>query len=506
MIKGHMTIELADGKTGKVVERHEDDNLVTNGIKHYFKNMGMFNSTPFYQYTGQIMNNNPQNLAIPLFGGLLLFDTAQEETAEHIFVSGGTKMTGNGINGYTSNDSVTEFGSYNSEESGWQSDGSFKQVWDFTTTQANGTIACACLVPRNYGAHGEGNGTSKVVKTALTGMTDIAWYQYAGLNQAKQLLSRADQFFGAGFEAYPIYINAEDNYAIILGYKVGYYSGSQQFKAVKVAFPWGKFDIRDGYQNGGRVLGNVQDIALPSQLDASRAWINRPYALLGRDSDGAFYIAVNTAGYSSYNFNATYPTHIVKFVVGANDTVTCEYVMSLTPSLIGETVGDFYYSSPNTLAVVGNSLFLATNTAYNTISRERWYKINLSTQVVESVEDDTVSSFTAFAVRSNAIVINDSNSIYYHNSINQVVKVDLTSKTVTSLNSYEAAQGGSYYGFVDDRCALLYNQGYGGNEVITGTVFRWLHFLSTINNLESPVIKTPDKTMKVTYVLRFDEQ
>ena len=93
MIKGHMTIELADGKTGEVVERHEDDNLVTNGIKHYFKNMGFMNPTPIYNTTGQLIANNPQNLAIPLFGGLLLFDTAQTENAEHIFVSGGTKMT-----------------------------------------------------------------------------------------------------------------------------------------------------------------------------------------------------------------------------------------------------------------------------------------------------------------------------------------------------------------------------------------------------------------------------
>lgn len=505
MIKGHMTIELADGKTGKVVEKHEDDNLVTNGVKHYFKNMGFLNPTPLFNNTGQLIVNNLQNFAIPLFGGLLLFDTAQTENAEHIFVSGGTKMTGNGINGYTSNDSVTEFGSYNSEESGWQSDGSFKQVWDFTTSQANGTIACACLVPRNYGAYGEGNSTSKVIKTAPTGMTDVAFYQYAGYPVIKQLLSRPDQFFGAGYEAYPMYINADENYAIMLGYKAGG-NVPQQFKAVKVAFPWNKIDIRDGMNNGGRVIGEVQDIAIPSQINTSRAWINRPYSFIGRDRSGAFYLAINSAGYSNYNFNATYPTHIVKFVVGTNDTVTCEYVMALSPSLIGQTTGDYYYSSPHHLEVIGDSLFLATGTAYNALDRAKWFKINLSTRVAETIEDLTASNFTAFAAPSNSIAIPDSDSIYSLGNQSNTVKVDLVAKTVTSLNGYDGALVGSYYGLVDNRCAFYYNTGDAGSNPVTGQIYRYLHFLSTINNLESPVVKTADKTMKVTYVLRFDAE
>ena len=504
MIKGHMTIELADGKTGKVVEKHEDDNLVTNGVKHYFKNMGLFNPTPFYLMGGQIAQDNLQDLAIPLFGGLLLFDTAQVENAEHIFVSGGTKMTGNGINGYTSNDTVTEFGSYNSEESGWQSDGSFKQVWDFTTTQANGTIACACLVPKNYGAYGEGNSTSKVIKTSSTGMGSVAWYQYVGLAYSKQLLSAPQTYFGAGFEAYPIYINTDENYAIMLGYKAGG-STPQLFKAVKVAFPWNKFDIRDGYQNGGRVLGAVQDISLPSQLDSSRAFVNRPYSFIGRDDDGAFYVAVNSVAYNATYFNVTYPVHIVKFVVGTDDTVACEYVMALTPSLIGETVGNFYYNQPHHLEIVNKNLFFATGASPYTIDKTKWFKINVSTQVVEAMEDLTASNFTTLAQTSNSLAIKDSDSIYFFAGQANTVKADLTAKTVTSLNGYDTNLAASYYGLLDDKCALLYSIGDGGVVIPVGSIYRYTHFLSTINNLESPVIKTADKTMKVTYVLRFDE-
>ena len=473
MIKGHMTIELGDGKTGEVVERHEDDNLVTNGIKHYFKNMGFMNPTPIYNTTGQLIANNPQNLAIPLFGGLLLFDTAQTENAEHIFVSGGTKMT---------------------------------QVWDFTTSQANGTIACACLVPRNYGAYGEGNGTSRVIKTNPAGMTDYAFYQYPGYPLTKQLLSRPDQFFGAGYEAYPIYINTDDNYAILLGYKAGGNS-PQQFKTVKVAFPWSKIDIRDGMNNGGRVIGEVQDVTIPSQINASRAWVNRPYSFIGRDRSGAFYLAINSVGYASYNFNATYPTHIVKFVVGANDAVTCEYVMALSPSLIGQTTGDYFYITPHHLEIVGDNLFLATGTVSNTLDRTKWYKINLNTRVAETVEDLTASNFTGFAPPWLNIAVHDSDSIYILNASPNMAKVDLVAKTVVSLNAFEGSMPNiGYYGLIDDRCALYVSINDSPNNPVAGQIYRYLHFLSTINNLESPVVKTPDKTMKVTYVLRFDAE
>lgn len=504
-IKGHMTIELADAKTGKVVERHEDDNLVTNGVKHYFKNMGIFNVTPFQRAGGTLMSGHPDNLAIPMFGGLLLFDTAQTESVEHIFVSGGTKMTGNGINGYSSNDSVTEFGSYNSAESGWQSDGSFKQVWDFTTTQANGTIACACLCPYNYGAYGDGNATSKEQKTSSSGMSasSNSWWGYVGMSQTKQLLSRPDQFFGTGFEAYPIKIDHENNYAILLGFNNNVVPC--QLKYVKVAFPWNKFDIRDGYENGGRPLGEVHDITLPSQVTTySNRVVQRHHAFLGRGNDGAFYLAINTVGANNTYFNATSPVIIVKLVEGQNNTVTCEYVMTLTPSVIGETTGNFYYNSPHCLQVVGDSLFLATGLASGTLNKEMWYKINLQTQVVERVTDNTISTFASFASQGWRFPVQDSNSVYFMGGGVNTVKVDLTAKEVTSLNSWESAQGGGYYGLIDNKTAAVYSSGDVGYNPVVLQIYRWTHFLSTINNLESPVVKTADKTMKVTYVLRFD--
>ena len=56
-----------------------------------------------------------------------------------------------------------------------------------------------------------------------------------------------------------------------------------------------------------------------------------------------------------------------------------------------------------------------------------------------------------------------------------------------------------------------WNIGYDDNPVLYyierhNTRSRMPRFLSTINNLESAVVKTADKTMKVTYVIDFEPE
>ena len=49
---------------------------------------------------------------------------------------------------------------------------------------------------------------------------------------------------------------------------------------------------------------------------------------------------------------------------------------------------------------------------------------------------------------------------------------------------------------------LYYVAQYGSTSNYHYRSFRYLgNYLATINNLESPVVKTADKTMKVTYII-----
>lgn len=142
MLKGHLEIELKDTNTGEVT-KHEEDNMVTSAIA---KLLGLCASS-----TGGT-NNNSSSLSsflLPLsskgLGGLLLFDGALEENDNNIHFP--TDVTLVGCSGRKANSSSKLIGSYNETES-HRNDNGFTSVWDFNTSQANGTIASLALT--NY--------------------------------------------------------------------------------------------------------------------------------------------------------------------------------------------------------------------------------------------------------------------------------------------------------------------------------------------------------------------
>ena len=154
-MKGQTIIELKDVKTGKK-ERYVDENMITNGVAEFLKTCALMNNANTAIY---------DSLVTSLLGGIMCFDTAQTENVATVYPSTSSKMIANGANGYTNSSTTTEMGSFNSAESGWQGDGSYVQVFDFTTSQANGDIACVCLSSKAGAYMGWGNNTSNEPKT-----------------------------------------------------------------------------------------------------------------------------------------------------------------------------------------------------------------------------------------------------------------------------------------------------------------------------------------------------
>ena len=149
--KGKTIIELADAKTGKLVQRTEDHNMLTNALAMMYAQGGMTNPTMFNASAIR------SDAITQMLGGILLLDTALTEDATIVRVPKGVKMIANGAKGVLNSDTPTEFGSWNEVESGWQSDGSYKMVWDWTTSQGNGTIKTVCLSSYYGGYCGIGN-------------------------------------------------------------------------------------------------------------------------------------------------------------------------------------------------------------------------------------------------------------------------------------------------------------------------------------------------------------
>lgn len=132
MLKGHTKIILTNVETGEQ-EIHEDNNLITNAIDKII-NISL------------AMNHSPNSYLLPiatkLLGGIMLFDGELTENVNNIHFPVEAHLVA--YADQTTNTSDGHRGSYNVSESG-KTDTGFVSVWDFGTSQANGTI---CAVAR----------------------------------------------------------------------------------------------------------------------------------------------------------------------------------------------------------------------------------------------------------------------------------------------------------------------------------------------------------------------
>ena len=164
MMKGHTTIILTNVETGEQ-EIHEDDNLVTDALDKIINiAMGM-NRAP---------NSDILPIATNALGGLMLFDGAIEESEDNIHFPADVHLVA-----YAAQDTNTSDknrGSYNALESG-KTDTGYVSVWDFGTSQANGTIRAVARTHVYGGANPIRYYKSNIQATTLAGVptTDSDW-------------------------------------------------------------------------------------------------------------------------------------------------------------------------------------------------------------------------------------------------------------------------------------------------------------------------------------------
>ena len=132
MIRGEATIELFDAKTGELQKKVKEHNLVTNALR-YMMNIVVA--------CGGDLEEQVFPIATRALGGIILFDGPLDEDVKNVYLpTKGTHIVG--YAGTDTNTSDVNRGSFNSAESG-PIDNGYKSVWDFGTSQANGTIRSA---------------------------------------------------------------------------------------------------------------------------------------------------------------------------------------------------------------------------------------------------------------------------------------------------------------------------------------------------------------------------
>lgn len=145
MMKGNMKIELINKATGQIDQVYSDNKIgdaIGELLKVYEKN----NNLPlvFKHLSGETVY--PEGLFQSLFGGICLFE--KEMPLDQQMIPGDNPLTGVGAYGTSSGDDLTR-GSYVAEESEY-TDTSWKHVFEFLPSQANGKISSVCLVPTPF--------------------------------------------------------------------------------------------------------------------------------------------------------------------------------------------------------------------------------------------------------------------------------------------------------------------------------------------------------------------
>ena len=153
-VEGRTRIELTNVKTGerKIIEHK--NTFQSAVLAAQLRSLGAANNSPWANSTlaGRPLWRN-------LLGGILLF--RDEITPPASYAPATNLMVANGAFGVTNNGTPAELGSYNSIESSTSGTNSLSFVYDWGTSQGNGTISCVCLTSELGGYIGYGNASGQ---------------------------------------------------------------------------------------------------------------------------------------------------------------------------------------------------------------------------------------------------------------------------------------------------------------------------------------------------------
>lgn len=483
-IKGKTVFELTDVNTGEV-ERYEDCNMITNGLQEFLDPCGSWGIYPFAK--DSVRDTSVRNT---LTGGILLFDGTLDEDVTNTYANASLKMVGNGALGISNATSVTELGTYNSVESGVQADGSIKYVYDFLTSQANGTIQSVCLTSKVGGYMGYGNESAKRVYDAELQNMDYQNNIYKYTN----FLKLAGSLYVTCM-MYAVY-NEDAVYAV-------------DPSCISSSTSSGELH----WTNTGKIRINKYRLGVSSVGLTDYAYVN---SLIGSYDVAIPQDILNYMSNGSGSYYINYVTPVADgnkreiFIIFSKNTDSCangnffwimkiDKDMQVTPYKITNNTGYNIYKTAMQSSydkcnyyAIDNDYFwcwLQKNGSYNLVG----IKYADSTQIIET-DVYTSSNLILTKTYDNMLEYGEvyvSSGVYRNRDVfNTVRKKALTVNGRLGNNIIYKVL------FADKKGLYLC---CGGSDYFY--LIKDPRYLATINNLSEPVVKTASKTMKITYIL-----
>lgn len=500
-LKGTTRIELTNVKTGEV-EVIEKTNMVTNAVNDVLSMNPagiLFRNYAASKNLGELSSMFDTFFPIcpNLIGGIMLFGDALEEDPEKYFAD-----QSNPVIGYSSNDvnpgTDMKRGSLNQTESGALDDGSgYRFVFDFETSQANGTIASVGLTSPQAGV--AGHGSRNIAEDEYRKPVMCVYSYTASFNGAYINNSRPKAM------ANIVSIDPENN----IGY-FAYVTGEKMIAVGKMRMDLSSIGLRRCFPENTVI---IESTVVETEKFASVLYTNHWFfGTLIDGGDGyiwGFQHEGNAPGNSDGNAS------ILWVKISKTDWTVEEGTWTVAAPLceFGKT-GDF--SATNYDSIENNSV----------IKDGKLYVLNYSKDYHGTIYEIPLNNPTAVKAYSSYYTWSNSNndgSICRLNVVNGRVRSRFQYVDGEQLSDGYVRMG--QYGFnsmpsatmVTNRCAkpglvwgpYIFSIGVDPYTLATNpsytyhvNIYLQMCFLATINNLPTPVQKTADKTMKITYILR----
>lgn len=463
MLKGTTRIELTDVNTG-AVEIYENHNMVTNALRDVLKPLGLCKRpsrflsdfTPYYKH---------------LLGGILCFDSEIPENEDNYYPPANVNLVGCAVYGEQNNTVNTARGGFNQTESEVNiKDRYVKYVYDFATSQANGTIASVCLTHKNGGftSYGSKNAVQENSHLLMQSIAeDMLQYVYPG-NTGGETSSKHSGFTAGKTEMIFLIDHEKD---------CAYYLKVIDKSHIHIT-------KRRTYLKTVSILENVKTTKpLIAEIELKELQSGLNY------------------GYLSYNYD---PATDCLYVCTSAEYRLAPGKQILITEIKVDTWEMKQYEVANTTdknLATDNSWFGFVTEGYILIKAydnpKDVYKIQLANPAnvvkLKRINTTNVQGVPKFVINGR---------VYYDTYDDQLLIADIESNEIITTESKSLFNNyNSQVNVTPVRNEpLLYFCDQG-----TYSTWGWYmmcNYLATINNLDAPVTKTADKTMKITYILQ----
>ncbi len=458
-LKGTMVIELTDVHTSEV-ETYVEENMVTNAVNNILglNPMAIFYTEEEYS-TGLVWTDNLLPICPNMIGGILLFPKALEENVDNIYVQSDNLPVAYASNNVNST-ANTARGSLNLTESKALDNG-YKFVWEFTPSQGNGTIAAIALTSAKGGENGFGSSVADASAFLQLKEVDIG-----NLGLAKQMV---------------LFETAEVDFENDILYSITFEDSSVRVRKVRIPI----FSIGLNENINDSTYKVLEDKVIPaSTFEFLGSYTKYGEFLDGQD--GYWY------GFSNEE-NSSGDATMLWVKISKTDYSIEEGSWTLSNAYlqaVGERATDSSYPERICNCCMRNGYLYVPS--YN---KKGIYKINVSNSA-----DVTLIEF-GFTSGGNPLCESGTCELYMTLLGDLIIGADFqitADDTVIKTKGNERLNHAATPLFQYKHFLLGWGGSY-GNEY--RTMYLLTPYLATINNLSSAVVKTTDKTMKITYTL-----